>query len=291
MSTVRSILKEHHIHPYKRLGQSFLEDKNIINKIIAAANIHDQDIVVEIGAGLGILTAGLAAKARKVFAIDVDPRMAAILRERLREQRNVEIIEKDILTCEFSTFLSATEPGKLKVIGNIPYNISTQILINLIKYRRYIASMLLLFQREVADRIIALPGTKEYGIPTVIVGMYAVAKREMNVPASCFYPPPQVTSSLLQIAVREKPLVALADDAFFHRIVKMAFSHRRKVLLNNLRVLLNEGYAEEELVLLLNGLGIEGRRRGETLSPGEFGILSNALFNLKRKELPIKILE
>ncbi len=291
MSTVRRILKEHDIHPYKRLGQSFLEDKNIINKIIAAADIHEHDIVVEIGAGLGIMTAGLAAKARKLFAVDVDPRMAAILRERLRDHGNVEIIEKDILTCDFSTFLSDQNSSKLKIIGNIPYNISTQILIHLIEFRRDIASMLLLFQKEVADRIIALPGTKEYGIPTVIVGMYAVARREMNVPASCFYPPPQVTSSLLNIEVREKPLVALADDDFFRRIVKIAFSHRRKVLLNNLRVLVNEGYAEEELVLLMNGLGIEGRRRGETLSPREFGTLSNALFNLKRKLVPVKVHE
>jgi 16S rRNA (adenine1518-N6/adenine1519-N6)-dimethyltransferase len=123
MTTVRSILKDYGIRPRKNLGQSFLEDKNVINKIILAADIHDQDIVVEIGAGLGIMTEILASQAGKVIAIDVDPRMTAILRERLRDQPRVEIIEKDVLACDFSALLNDRSSAKLKVIGNIPYNI------------------------------------------------------------------------------------------------------------------------------------------------------------------------
>lgn len=282
MTSVRSLLRDYGIRPRKHLGQSFLEDKNIINKIILAAEIHMQDVVVEIGAGLGIMTDLLASRAGKVIAIDVDPRMAAILKDRLHDRSNVEIIEKDVMLCDFSALRTDNRSSKLKIIGNIPYNISTQILFLLVKYRCEISSMVLLFQKEVVDRITASPGTKEYGIPSVLLAMYADASREMNVPASCFYPPPKVTSSLLKITIRETPLVYLEDDDYFSRIVKTAFSQRRKTLLNNLRNL-SADYRETELTLLLKNLGIDGKRRGETLTVEEFGSLSNALYLLDNK--------
>lgn len=277
-TTVRSILKDHGIHPRKRLGQSFLEDKNIIDKIVRIADIRAHDFVVEIGAGLGLLTEQLALQARHVIAIDVDPRMAAILRARLQDNPQVEIIEQDVLTFDFSSLCNRDKlPDKLKIIGNVPYNISSPILFRLIKYRHYISEMVLLLQKEVADRLTALPGSKEYGIPTVIVDMYAKVTKEMNVPAACFYPPPQVTSSLVKLRTREAPLVRLTDEDFFSRIVKCAFSQRRKTLLNNLRHLARPGVAEADLVRVLNDLGIDGQRRGETLSALEFGRLSNSL--------------
>lgn len=279
-TTVRSILKDYGIHPRKRLGQSFLEDKNIINKIIRIADIRAHDVVVEIGAGLGIMTEQLALQARHVIAIDVDPRMAAILRARLQDKPQVEIIEQDILTFDFSLLCNSdNHADKLKIIGNIPYNISGPILFRLIKYRRQISEMVLLLQKEVADRLTALPGSKEYGIPTVMVDMYTKATKEMNVPAGCFYPPPQVTSSLVKLLTREEPLVRLTDEDFFSRVVKCAFSQRRKTLLNNLRHRAWPGLAEAELVRVLIDLGIDGQRRGETLSALEFGKLSNTLLS------------
>ena len=279
MTTVRSILKDYGIRPRKRLGQSFLEDKNVISKIILAADIQDQDIVVEIGAGLGIMTEILASQAGKVIAIDVDPRMTAILRERLEDHPRVEIMERDVLTFDFSTLQSDNKGFKLKVIGNIPYNISTPILFHLLAFRRHITAMVLMFQKEVVDRLVASPGTKEYGIPSVLISMFAIPARELNVPASCFYPQPKVASSVIKIVTREKPLIDLADEHFFFRIVKIAFAMRRKTILNNLRAADLPFSSDKEIEILLDQAGIEGRRRGETLSPEEFGRLSNVLYN------------
>jgi len=278
MTTVRSILKDCGIRPRKSLGQCFLEDKNVINKIIAAVNINDHDIVVEIGAGLGIMTEILAWQAGKLIAIDVDPRMTDILRGRLKDLPHVEIVEKDFLKCDLSEFLSDCEPSKLKVVGNIPYNISTQILFHLLGFRQHIISMELMFQKEVVDRIVASPGTKEYGIPSVIIAMFAIPTREMNVPASCFYPQPKVVSSVLKLVMREKPLVDLEDEKYFFKIVRMAFSMRRKTILNNLRSSDLPLSSNQEIVTLLKQAGIESQRRGETLSPEEFGRLSNVLY-------------
>ncbi|MCX5832024.1 MAG: 16S rRNA (adenine(1518)-N(6)/adenine(1519)-N(6))-dimethyltransferase RsmA [Deltaproteobacteria bacterium] len=278
MTTVRSILRDSGMRPRKCLGQSFLEDKNVISKIILVADIHAQDIVVEIGAGLGIMTEILASQAGKVIAIDVDPRMTAILRERLQDQPRVEIMERDVLTFDFSTLQNDDKASKLKVIGNIPYNISTPILFHLLAFRRHISSMVLMFQKEVVDRIVASPGTKEYGIPSVLISMFTVPTREMNVPASCFYPQPKVASSVIKIVTREKPLFDLADELFFSKIVKIAFAMRRKTILNNLRAADLPFSSDEEIEILLDQAGIEGRRRGETLSPEEFGRLSNVFF-------------
>jgi len=279
MTTVRKILREYGVRPRKRLGQSFLEDKNIISKIVKAADIKDYDTVVEIGAGLGIMTELLASSARKVIAIDIDPRMINILQERFRERPRVSVINIDVLSYDFSSVVDEETQDKIKVIGNIPYNISTQILFRLLEYRRQIHSMTLLFQKELADRITASPGGKDYGIPSVIVSMYACASREMNVPPSCFYPRPMVISSLVKMVMLEKPLFEAVSDDFFLKVVKAAFSKRRKTLLNNLRSSdLLYGCSEDELASLLAKIGIDGKRRGETLSVAEFARLSNAFF-------------
>ena len=281
MTTVRKILRDYNVLPRKRLGQSFLEDKNIISKIVYAADIKDNDTVVEIGAGLGVMTELLALQARKVIAIDIDPRMINILQERFKDRPKVSVIERDVLSYDFSSSLDGDARGKIKIVGNIPYNISTQILFRLVEFRHQISSMVLLFQKEVVDRITASPGSKDYGIPSVIVSMYAHASREMNVPASCFYPQPTVTSSLIKIVMREKPPIEPVDDEFFVRIVKVAFSKRRKTILNNLRSADLPGYSEEKLNLLLKEIDIDGRRRGETLSIAEFVRLSNALLTAR----------
>jgi 16S rRNA (adenine1518-N6/adenine1519-N6)-dimethyltransferase len=187
-------------------------------------------------------------------------------------------MEKDVLTCDFSALPGDGKASKLKVIGNIPYNISTPILFHLLSFRQAIGAMVLMFQKEVVDRLVAAPGTKEYGIPSVIVAMFAVALREMNVPATCFYPQPRVESAVIKIVMREKPLVDLADEQFFVRIVKIAFAMRRKTLQNNLRAADLPFQSDKEIEILLDQAGIAGRRRGETLSPEEFGRLSNIFF-------------
>jgi len=278
MTTPRKILKNHGLRPRRRLGQSFLEDRNITSKIVKIADIRKEDTVVEIGAGLGIMTKLLTTKAQRVIALEVDPDLVALLQEELIGCSNVEIIQADVLKYDFSLACQGCLSGKLKVIGNIPYNISSQILFHLIEYRHCIACMILMFQKEMADRIIASAGTKDYGIPSVILSMYGIVSHEMTIPSHCFYPEPKVLSSVLKVVMREKPLVDLKNDDFFFKIVRIAFSKRRKILLNNLRGA-NLPICEKDINLSLEAAGIDGRRRGETLTNEEFGVLSNVFFS------------
>lgn len=280
----RTILKKRGIRPLKRLGQCFLEDQNIIRKIVAVADLQNDDIVVEIGAGLGIMTDFIARETRHVLALEVDPYMISILREKLDTRSNIEIIQTDVLKYDLSTVCRDYPSQKLKIIGNVPYNISSQILFHTLKFRRCIDSMIIMLQKEMADRITAKPGTKEYGIPTVVLQMYANVSQEFIIPGTCFYPPPKVNSSVLRFTIREKPLYALEDEDLFLKLVKAAFSQRRKTLLNNLRnsVLLN--CSEKKTRQLLEIAEIDGRRRAETLSVEEFGILSNALVQVKKTQ-------
>jgi 16S rRNA (adenine1518-N6/adenine1519-N6)-dimethyltransferase len=280
MVTARELIRAYHVKPDKRLGQSFLEDKNIINKIVSLSDIRNDETIVEIGAGLGLMTNFLSEKSRKIIALEIDPRLVGVLKEELKGRSNVEVVHADVLEYDFSAAFSNDPPKHLKVIGNIPYNISSQILFRLINFRQYIGLMVLMFQKEVADRIMAQPGTKEYGILSVIVSMYAGVSREMNIPSSCFYPRPKVVSSLLKVIIREKALVDLVDHDFFLRVVKTAFSKRRKTLINNLKSA--DWLTDKDVEMALKSANIDGQRRGETLSVIEFGVLSQALMKGKK---------
>ena len=266
--SVRKILARYNIHPRKRLGQSFLEDLNIIRRIVALAEPAGDETIVEIGAGLGFMTEELAKRAGRVIAIEVDPRLAAILRERFTGQDRVEVVQMDVLRYDFS---SACPGGRVKVVGNIPYHISSPILFRLLDFRRSISSMILMFQKELADRITAPPGTKDYGIPSVIVARYTRAVSEMTVPPTCFYPAPDVVSSVLRMEVRREP--ELPDGALFANIVRTAFARRRKTLWNNLRRI---GLPEEMVDRVFVRSGIDRARRAETLSVEEFSRLTTA---------------
>jgi len=278
MATVREILKDHGVRPRKRLGQSFLEDRNAIDKIVRIANIGEDDIVVEIGAGVGLMTECIAKRAGKVIALDIDPKMIAILRERMAPYHHVDIVQVDVLQYDFSSAVGELPSRKIKIIGNIPYNISSQILFRLLAYRDHISSMILMFQKELADRLTATPGTKAYGLPTVLVSMYLLCSREMTIPAGCFYPKPAVMSTVLKMVVGESPQMDLADNDFFFEVARTVFAKRRKTLLNNLRSL---KYSDMDMAKALRNSGIDSARRGETLSAEEIGRLSNALYSIK----------
>jgi len=262
------MLTQYDIHPRKRLGQSFLEDMNIIRRIVALAEPAAGETIVEIGAGLGLMTEELAKRAGRVIAIEVDPRLAAILRERFTGQDRVEVVQMDVLKYDFS---SASPGERIKVIGNIPYHISSPILFRLLDFRRSISLMILMFQKELADRIAAPPGTKDYGIPSVIVAKYTKATCEMTVPPTCFYPVPDVVSSFLRLEVRTEP--ELPDGELFVNIVRAAFARRRKTLWNNLR---RTGLPEEMVDRVFVRSGVDRARRAETLSVEEFSRLTTA---------------
>ncbi len=277
MESPLKILKRYRIRPVKRLGQSFLVDNNITSRIVDASKIDGGDTVVDIGAGLGTMTSMIAERAKKVVALEIDPKLVNVLNEELKEISNIEIIHTDVLRYDFSSPLGGS--GKIKVIGNIPYNISSQILFRLIEFRDHISSATLMFQKEVADRITASPGTKEYGILSVIIPMYAVLSTIMTVPSSCFHPKPKVDSTVLKMDIREEPLYPLDNYDIFLKTVKTAFSKRRKTLANNLKDMNVARSKGVDVSALLDEAGIDGQRRGETLTVEEFGRLSNRVIH------------
>ena len=277
MSTTLKILRAHHIHPLKKYGQSFLIDDPIFHNIVTAGHIKKTDTVVEIGAGLGVMTTLLADCAAKVLAVEVDPNLVGVIEENLRGKGDVKIVNDDILNFDLSSVLPDDSLGKIKVMGNIPYNITSQIIFHLLQYRQSIDTAVLLVQKEVAERLTADPGTKAYGIPTVILAMYADTENLFNVSGQCFYPVPVVQSAVIRLTFLDAPRYFLKDEAFFRQLVRAAFAQRRKTLLNNLKSFPKVGKSITELNALLSRLGIDGDRRAETLTLLEFSGLSNAL--------------
>jgi 16S rRNA (adenine1518-N6/adenine1519-N6)-dimethyltransferase len=278
MLTPKEIIKQYGIKPNKKLGQSFLIDINVINIIANAANISREDIVVEIGAGIGVLTENIAQKAKRVIAVEIDRNLVEVLKDKLGVYDNVEVHSGDILKFDFNSILE-THSSKIKIIGNVPYNISSPLIFRLLSFRPVISDFMLMLQKEIVQRLVSVPNNKIYGVPSVILQMFASAEKIFDVPSTCFYPQPKVESAIIKGAFREKPLVHLQDEIFFTGLVKAAFAQRRKMLINNLKKSkLLEGVSESFLKEALKLAGIDGQRRGETLSIEEFGHLSNILY-------------
>ena len=275
MTTPIKILKKYRIHPAKRFGQCFLIDGNVMEKIVGAADIGENDTVVEIGAGIGVMTGMLAQRARFVQALDIDPRMIDVLNAELLRHDNVSVLQCDILNYNFNDI---TAHGLITIVGNIPYNISSQIFFHLLNFRKRISKMVLMFQKEVGERIIAQPGTKDYGIMSVVGGLYTEARKVTTVSPGCFTPPPKVESVVLKFAMRKAPLYPVADEDLFVAVVKTAFGKRRKTIMNNLKFSPVVQGMTADIGDVLNEVSIHGGRRGETLSTEEFVSLTNALY-------------
>ena len=266
MTAVRTLVATHDIHIRKKLGQAFLEDMRTIRKIALLAAPGAEETIVEIGAGLGHMTEELAKTAGRVIALEIDPQLLKVLRERFGRRKNVEVVDKDVLKYDFS---QADKVRKIKVVGNIPYYISSPILFRLLSFRREASSFLLMFQKEFAERVTAGPGTKQYGIPSVMVSKYTDVSCEMIVSPQCFYPPPAVASCVVRMTVKEG--TDDPDEKFFEKLVRAAFAHRRKNILNNLLYL---GFSRDALGVLLSECRIAPERRAETLTLEEFTTLS-----------------
>ena len=277
MTSPRIMLKAWNLRPQKRLGQNFLSDSNIAQRIVESAKVEAQDVVLEIGAGLGALTIPIAKRAAKVFAVEKDRNLARLLRTELTATGivNVDLLEQDVRHLNVQDLGLATG-RKIVVMGNLPYNLSSQILVQLIDARRFISRAILMFQKELAQRIVAQPGGRDYGRIGVMLQYCAAVTTLFDVKATHFYPRPQVDSLVLEVrfgANNENPAV---DEALLFRVIKAAFSKRRKTLKNAL--------AASELSIdahqadtALQQSGIDPVRRAETLSVPEFVVLSNYL--------------
>ncbi len=270
---VRDFFTVNRIHPKKQLGQHFLINPDVLTRIPETAELIDTDVVIEIGAGLGCLTAVLLNRAKQVIAIEVDALLYAALAAQFENESVIQLLHADILKLEFDSLLAAH--NRTKVIANLPYNITTPILWKLLAHHKQLSQCVLMMQKEVAERIVAPPGGKAYGALTIGTSYYAEAVLVDILSPNNFYPPPKVDSALLKLTMREKPKVEVHNEEFFFKVVRTAFRMRRKMLKN---ALMRGHFASAEaLSAAFEALNIEPQRRAETLHITEFAALANLL--------------
>ncbi len=279
-SVTKAVLERHGFTFKKSFGQNFLTDTNILQKIVDTAEIDDQVNVIEIGPGIGALTEFLAERAAEVMAFEIDHRLVPILADTLRDFDNVTVVNEDILKVDLAQYIQNFKNPELpiKVVANLPYYITTPILMHLIESGIPFSEFVVMMQKEVADRISAQPNTKAYGSLSIAVQYYMTAKVAFIVPRTVFVPAPNVDSAILKMVRRPEPAVAVEDESFFFKVSKASFTHRRKTLWNNLTGYF--GKAEEvkdKLTKALVQAGLSPSVRGEALSLAEFARLADAL--------------
>jgi 16S rRNA (adenine1518-N6/adenine1519-N6)-dimethyltransferase len=278
----REILDKYGFSFKKSLGQNFLIDTNILRRIVDFAELSNETGVIEIGPGIGALTEQLARRAKKVVAFEIDQRLLPILADTLSPYSNVCIIHQDVLKADIQRVIDdeLTEVNDIMVVANLPYYVTTPIIMKLLTDRLPIRGIVVMLQKEVADRISAQPGTKDYGSLSIAIQYYTKAETVMTVPRTVFMPQPNVDSAVIRLTKREKPLVEVTNEPFFFQVVRASFGQRRKTILNNLTSNLPNGkLLKEAIENVLIELHIDPRRRGETLTIAEFASLSNRLWN------------
>lgn len=280
---IKGIINSFDFRFKKNLGQNFLTDANIVNKIVAGAEITEDDLVLEVGPGIGTLTEALSEKAGKVIAVELDQKLIPILQETLGQFENIEIVQGDALKINLDQLITEKSNnafGKgakaFKVVANLPYYITTPLVMHFLEEGFNIDSITIMIQREVADRMNATPGSKDYGALTVAVQFYTETNIVTRVPKGAFIPQPEVESTVIRLKRRLTPPVQVANSSTFFKVVKAAFGQRRKTLLNALN---NSGWplTKEDWEEVLRLSNIDGKRRGETLSLQEFASLTNLL--------------
>lgn len=276
----QEILKKYGFSFKKSLGQNFLIDPNILRNIVSHAELTKESAAIEIGPGIGALTEHLARSAGKVISFEIDQRLLPVLADTLSPYDNVKIIHSDILKADVSNILAeeCENYNDIMVVANLPYYVTTPILLKLLMDKLPIRGMVVMMQKEVADRISAVPGTKAYGSLSIAVQYYMQTEVVMTVPKTVFMPQPNVDSAVLRLLRRDKPPVEVINEAFFFEVTRSSFAQRRKTILNNLQSQLENGKAKKEQILsALAEVNIDPTRRGETLSIVEFGRLADAL--------------
>lgn len=278
----KEILKKYGFSFKKSLGQNFLIDTNILHRIVDFAELTDESGAIEIGPGIGALTEQLAKRSKKVTAFEIDQRLLPILADTLSPYPNVKIIHEDILKADVRQVIAEEfkDIHDLMVVANLPYYVTTPIILKLLSENLPIRGIVCMLQKEVADRIAAKPSTKEYGSLSIAIQYYTIAETVMIVPKTVFMPQPNVDSAVIRLIKREKPIVEVRDEEFLFKVTRASFAQRRKTILNNLSSQLPDGKAKKEQIIeALEQTGIDPTRRGETLTIEEFGHLSDALLD------------
>lgn len=272
------VIQKHGFDFQKKFGQNFLIDSHVLEKIIAAAEITKDDFVLEIGPGIGTMTQYLAEAAREVTAVEIDRNLIPILKETLADYDNVTVINQDVLKTDIAALAEEKNGGRpIKVVANLPYYITTPIIMGLYESHVPISSITVMVQKEVALRMQAGPGTKDYGALSLAVQFYAEPYIAANVPPNCFIPRPNVGSAVIRLKTYENPPVQVKDEKLMFSLIRASFNQRRKTLVNGLKNSAELTFTKEEILEALNKCGFNENVRGEALTLAQFAALSDVL--------------
>ena len=281
-SATKEIINKYSFAFQKKFGQNFLIDSNVLESIIRGAEITKDDFVLEIGPGIGTMTQYLCEAARQVVAVEIDNMLIPILEDTLSEYDNVEVINQDVLKVDIKSLAEEKNNGKpIKVVANLPYYITTPIIMGLFESGVPIDSITIMVQKEVADRMQTGPGSKDYGALSLAVQYYATAKVILNVSATCFMPRPNVDSAVIKLTRHKEPTVNVADEKLMFKIIRASFNQRRKTLVNGLKNSPELSFSKEQIVKAIEKIGKPETIRGEALTLEEFAELANAFTELK----------
>lgn len=278
--STNEIIRKHNFTIQKKYGQNFLIDEHVLSKIVSAAELTKDDYAVEIGPGIGTLTQYLCEGSRYVTAVEIDKDLIPILNETLSQYDNYEVINEDILKVDLKSLVDAHSDGKpCKVVANLPYYITTPIIMALLESRMPIESITVMVQKEVADRMMVGPGTKDYGALSLAVQYYAVPYIVANVPQNCFMPRPNVDSAVIRLTLHKEPPVKVDNENLMFKLIRASFNQRRKTLVNGIANFNELSFTKEQVTNALKAIGQSETVRGETFDLEQFALLANELNN------------
>ncbi len=275
------VLNKYKLVFQKKFGQNFLIDSHVLDKIIRAAEITDQDLVLEIGPGIGTLTQYLCENAREVIAVEIDRQLIPVLKDTLSAYDNITVLNEDILKVDLNSLVKERNGGRpIKIVANLPYYITTPIIMELFEKHVPLSSITVMVQKEVADRMQAKPGSKDYGALSLAVQYYAEPYIAANVPPNCFMPRPNVGSAVIRLKLHEKPMVEVTEEELLFKLIRASFNQRRKTLVNGLNNFTGLSFTKEQIITALKAEGLSENVRGEALTLDQFAGLANRLSDL-----------